>query len=65
MGLGLPGTPILLAESSCGFTILGLWFMAAEAVACVDAGRCLRSLVKALENLWSIPGVFRMEGDSA
>jgi hypothetical protein len=65
-GLGLPGAPILLVASSWGFTILVvLGPGGAVIVAWVEPGTCLRSLVRGLEDLWSIPGVLRMDGDSA
>jgi len=54
IGLGLAGAPIFLVASSCGLMTLGL-----------ETGTCFRSLVSGLDDLWSIPGVFRMDGDSA
>ena len=64
IGLMPPGAPILLVASNCGFTIFVLG-PGLGATGCVEPGTCLRSRVKGLEVLWSIPGVLRMEGDSA
>lgn len=65
IGLMLFGAPILLAVSSCGFTIFPLATGAGLGAVCVDPGTCLRSLVRGFDELWSIPGVFLIDGDSA
>src|SRR5579862_2143880 len=65
IGLGLPGAPILLVASNCGLTIFVLAKPEAVAAPVVEPGMCLSSFVKGNVLLWSIPGVFLIEGLSA